>query len=66
MAQRKGRRKKVNFNPNQEFISNAIENFLKKGGRITKIYDDGFGHFINQYRSDSAIGMEALPGEFIL
>ncbi len=66
MAQRKGRgRKKVKFNPDQKFISNAIDQFLKKGGKITNLNYDGFSQLINPYRSDSAMGMEDLPMEFI-
>lgn len=62
---RRGRKKKkINFNPDQEFLSNAIETFLKKGGRITKV-NLGLPEFINPYRSESALGMESLPMEFI-
>ena len=41
MARRKGRppllRKFVSFDPTQEYVSNAIGDFLKKGGKITKV-----------------------------
>ena len=39
---KKGRRakKSVSFNPNRKFINNAVDEFLKKGGKITKIEMD--------------------------
>lgn len=59
MEPRKGRRKQGNFKPDQEFISNAVEKFLKKGGRITKIHNhlDEFHHI---YRSELAMNISDL------
>lgn len=34
---RRGRRKTVSFDPSREFISSSVEEFLKQGGRITRI-----------------------------
>jgi hypothetical protein len=41
------RRKNVDFNPNHEFVANAVEEFLKDGGKIEKIEmsDDKFSKF---------------------
>lgn len=34
---RRGRKKRVPFDPNHQYVANAIEEFLKGGGKITKI-----------------------------
>lgn len=34
---RRGRRKSVSFNPSREYIQNSIQEFLEKGGKITRI-----------------------------
>ena len=34
---RKGRRKKVNFNPTSDYIKEKIEEYLSYGGTITKV-----------------------------
>jgi hypothetical protein len=48
-----GRRKKMNgvsFNPNHEYLENAVQNFVKKGGEIKKIENisEDYEKFINQ------------------
>ncbi len=66
MKLRRGRKKKdVNFNPSKEYLENAKEDFIKNGGRITKIEHYEFVEFIKPYYSTLAIGMEALPEVFI-
>lgn len=37
LVNRKGRRKKLVFNPNSKFIADAVQEFLKKGGTITRL-----------------------------
>ncbi len=34
---RRGRRKIVSFNPSHDFISDSVEEYLKQGGKITRI-----------------------------
>jgi hypothetical protein len=51
-----GRRKKmkgVSFNPNHEYLENAVQNFIKKGGEIKKIENisEDYEKFINQYQA---------------
>jgi hypothetical protein len=35
--QKKRRGRSVSFNPNREFISDAVEQFLRQGGEITRL-----------------------------
>jgi hypothetical protein len=51
-----GRRKKiksVSFNPNHEYLENAVQNFIKKGGEVKKIENISEDHeeFMNRYQS---------------
>ncbi len=34
---RHGRRRAVSFNPSHQYIESSVEEFLKQGGKITKI-----------------------------
>ncbi|MCP4757219.1 MAG: hypothetical protein GY866_40670 [Proteobacteria bacterium] len=34
---RKRRKKSISFNPNHEFVNEAIKDYIRNGGRITKI-----------------------------
>ncbi len=34
---RRGRRKTVSFNPNRQYVSESVQEFLNKGGKITRI-----------------------------
>ena len=47
---RRGRRsrKAISFNPNRNFVSSAVEEYLKSGGTITKIEidEDAYQAFI--------------------
>jgi len=44
---------KKGFNPNHKFVANAVEEFLKNGGKIEKIIPDGdnLQEFVNQTRN---------------
>lgn len=33
----RGRKKKTDFNPNHDFVSSAVEDFIKNGGKIRKV-----------------------------
>ena len=61
---RPGRRRKkgVSFNPNKEFLDTAKEEFLKKGGKITKIepVDNELTSYIKPYRSPAALDLSIL------
>lgn len=47
--------KKNNFNPDREFIANAVDEFLKNGGKIRPWEKPSFDEFINmRSRDDSA------------
>lgn len=37
---RRSRKKGVSFNPNRNYISSAVDEYLKNGGKITKIEMD--------------------------
>lgn len=34
---RRGRRRAMTFNPSHEFIQDSVQDYLKKGGKITRI-----------------------------
>jgi hypothetical protein len=34
---RRGRRRTMTFNPSHEFIDDSVQDYLKKGGKITRI-----------------------------
>ncbi len=34
---RRGRRRSVTFNPSHQYIEDSVQEYLKKGGKITKI-----------------------------
>ena len=34
---KRGRRKSVKFNPSHQYIEDSVQEYLKKGGKITKI-----------------------------
>jgi hypothetical protein len=58
VGKRGGRKKKENsFNPNREFISDAVEKFLKKGGTIKKMEAKGgdLKQFVSLPDDDSSI-----------
>lgn len=61
---RPGRRRKkgVSFNPNKEFLDIAKEEFIKKGGKITKIeaIDNEITGYIKPYRSPAALDLSIL------
>ncbi len=47
---RRGRRSKsTSFNPNKDFVRKATEDFLKHGGKITRVVDlaESFDAFVN-------------------
>mgnify|MGYP003959276405 FL=1 len=61
---RPGRRRKkgVSFDPNKEFLDNAKNEFIKNGGKITKIepVDNELVNYIKPYRSPSVIDLSIL------
>ena len=61
---RPGRRrtKGVSFNPNKEFLDVAKEEFIKKGGKVTKIaaVDNAITNVIKPYRSPAALDLSVL------
>jgi len=60
-VRRRGRKKKnVNFNPNKEFLNEAKKEFLKNGGKITKIENDFDDYFHHIYRSGLAMNISDL------
>lgn len=64
-TKRRGRKRKPAAQPNRKQVSDAVEEFLKNGGKITKIETNWFTYYYKPYCSDQAIGMESLPMEFI-
>ncbi len=40
IGRRRFNKRSVRFNPNRKFIQNAVEEYLDKGGKITKIEPD--------------------------
>ncbi len=61
---RPGRRRKkgISFNPNKEFLDNAKKEFMKNGGKVTKIppVDSELTTYIKPYRSPAAIDLSIL------
>ncbi|MBU3916974.1 hypothetical protein KKA14_15690 [bacterium] len=45
---RKSRKNSVSFNPNHRYVKSAVEEFLDKGGKITKVIVDerSYGDFL--------------------
>lgn len=37
IQRRRGRRKSVSFNPNHNYVEQSVDDYLKKGGKITRI-----------------------------
>ncbi|MDH5559349.1 MAG: hypothetical protein OEY59_00675 [Deltaproteobacteria bacterium] len=56
------RKKSTSFNPSKEYVNKAIEDYLKKGGKITKIVDlsDNLNEFI------SAPDVKSPADEFLM
>ena len=46
-------KKGISFNPSKDYVNKAVEEYLGKGGKITKVDDvtDDYEHFIAQYQS---------------
>ncbi|PCI30420.1 MAG: hypothetical protein COB67_01875 [SAR324 cluster bacterium] len=49
IPRRKRKRKATSFNPNHQFVDSAVEDYLKKGGKIQKIdsIKDSYEGFIS-------------------
>lgn len=60
-----GRRRKkgISFDPNKEFLSSAVEDFIKKGGKIKKIdsVPNNQSTIVRPYRS--AVSMDVSSFE---
>jgi len=37
IQRRRGRRKSVSFNPNHQYVEQSVDDYIKNGGRITRI-----------------------------
>lgn len=48
---RRNRRGSVSFNPDSQFIANAVNDFLKKGGKIEQVKPDetSFKHAMDRH-----------------
>jgi hypothetical protein len=59
----KKRRKRSSFNPNREFVNEAVELYLNRGGKINLVVinEDSYGEFIKT--SDYVAVNEFLNGE---
>ncbi len=53
---RKRRKNSVSFNPNHVYVESAVEEFLNKGGTITKVIVDerSYGDFVSLNELPSA------------
>jgi hypothetical protein len=53
---RRGRRRAVSFNPSHEYIEDSVKDFLKKGGKITKIerVNNNFENFVSMPENQSS------------
>ena len=49
IGKRRRTTKSISFNPNSDFIDDAVSQFLNKGGKITKVIDleDGLDDFMS-------------------
>ncbi|MBU2514576.1 hypothetical protein KJ966_24900 [bacterium] len=57
------RKKKVSFTPNRKFINNAVEEYVNKGGKITKL-DTANGYYSNMTPNKGALsGSESSADE---
>jgi hypothetical protein len=56
------RRRKKKFNPNRDYVEQAVKDFLKKGGKIKKLDPPYYELYdiYNQFRSGSAIDLSIL------
>ncbi|MCP4752989.1 MAG: hypothetical protein GY866_19045 [Proteobacteria bacterium] len=53
---RRGRRKSVSFNPNHQYVEKSVDEFLKNGGKITRIerINGSYQNFVALNDSSSA------------
>ena len=55
LARGRKKKKSVSFNPNQEFIEDAVQSFIKKGGEIKKLESISEEHeeIMNRFHSNN-------------
>lgn len=55
ITRQKRRKRTTSFNPSREFISESVEEYLKSGGKITKIIpdEDSFKNFVSMRDNDA-------------
>lgn len=55
-SKRKSRKRATGFNPNRQDVANAIDEFMKKGGTITRIVVDSnsYSDFVSKKELPSA------------
>lgn len=54
---KRGRRKSAAFNPTHKYIEDSVEEFLKRGGTITKVeqVNKNFENYVNMNDSQNSV-----------